>query len=59
MQEVVEEVVAAAAVVELVVDVVGVVALVAVVDVEEIGLWIMGSKGPDNEYVSCGSVKLR
>jgi hypothetical protein len=30
----------------------------ATVDVEEIGLWIMGSRGPNNEYVSCGGVTL-
>lgn len=30
----------------------------ATVDVEEIGLWIMGSRGPNNEYISCGGVGL-
>jgi hypothetical protein len=30
----------------------------AMVDVEEIGLWIMGSRGPNNEYVSCGGVRF-
>ena len=30
----------------------------AMVDVREIGLWIMGSRGPSNEYISCGSVSL-
>lgn len=26
--------------------------------VEEIQLWVMGSRGPNNEYVSCGGVLL-
>jgi hypothetical protein len=30
----------------------------ASVDVEEVGLWIMGSRAPSNEYVSCGGVRL-
>ena len=26
--------------------------------VEEIQLWIMGSHGPNNEYISCGGIVL-
>lgn len=27
--------------------------------VEEIQLWVMGSHGPDNEYISCGGIVLK
>lgn len=27
-------------------------------DVREVQLWVMGSHGPDNEYVSCGGISL-
>ena len=30
----------------------------APIDVSEVGLWIMGSRGPDNEYLSCGGVRF-
>jgi activating signal cointegrator complex subunit 1 len=27
-------------------------------DVREVQLWVMGSHGPDNEYVICGGISL-